>query len=104
MATAAEFRRMALSLPGTTEVPHFHRAAFKLARIYATTDGISANLLLTRDEQEFKCLLAPDIFAPIPNKWGEKGWTLVTLAAASAEELQAVLHLAWANAGPKKKR
>jgi hypothetical protein len=36
MATAKDFRRIALSLPGTTEAPQFDRTAFKVARIYAT--------------------------------------------------------------------
>jgi len=36
MATAEDFRRIALSLPGTTQVPHFKRTAFKVRRIYAT--------------------------------------------------------------------
>ena len=104
MATAADFRRMALSLPGSTEVPHFHRAAFKLARIYATLDERSAHLMFTPDEQEFKVMLAPEAFAPLPNAWGRKGWTEVTLAAVSTDELEAALRMAYAHAGPRKKR
>src|SRR4029079_5340633 len=36
MATASDLRRVALSLEGTTEAPHFDRAAFKVKRIYTT--------------------------------------------------------------------
>jgi hypothetical protein len=36
MATARDLRRIALSLEGTTEAPHFDRTAFKVSRIYAT--------------------------------------------------------------------
>jgi hypothetical protein len=52
MATARDLRRIAKSLDGTLEAPHFDRAAFKVARIYATlaADGLSANLKLTPDE------------------------------------------------------
>ena len=78
MATAADFRRIALSLPGTSEAPHFHRAAFKAARIFATLDERSAYMMFTPDEQEFKVMLAPEAFAPLPNAWGRKGWTEVT--------------------------
>ena len=39
MATGKDLRRMALSLEGTTEAPHFDRAAFKVARIYVTLAG-----------------------------------------------------------------
>ena len=37
MATAKDLRRMALALEGTTEAPHFDRAAFKVACIYVTS-------------------------------------------------------------------
>ncbi len=44
MATAKDFRRVALSLDGTTEAPHFDRVAFKVRRMYTTPDsGKSAN-------------------------------------------------------------
>ena len=70
-ASAADLRRIALSLEGTTEAPHFDRAAFKVARIYVTIvgDGLTAYLKFTADEQELKCLTAPDAFAPVPNAW-----------------------------------
>jgi len=53
MATARDLRRIALSLEGTTEAPHFDRTAFKVRRIYATlaADGRTANLMFTPDEQ-----------------------------------------------------
>ena len=101
-ATAADFRRIALSLEGTTEGPHFDRAAFRVARIYATLapDGLTANFKFTPDEQELKCTVAPDAFAPIPNAWGRQGWTAATLDKLSVEELEAALRLAFAHAQP----
>ena len=39
--TAADFRRIALSLDGTSEAPHFDRQAFKV-RIYATLAAVAA--------------------------------------------------------------
>ena len=52
MANGKDLRRIALSLEGTTEAPHFDRAAFKVARIYATlaAGGRTANLKLSPDE------------------------------------------------------
>ena len=45
MSTAADLRRIARTLEGTSEAPHFDRTAFKVARIYVTlaADGRSAN-------------------------------------------------------------
>ena len=103
MATAKDCRRLALSLPGTTEAPHFHRAAFRAARIYATLDERSAYLMFTPDEQDFKVMLAPEAFAPLPNAWGRKGWTELTLSAVSVAELEAALRMAHAHAGLKVK-
>ena len=78
---------------GTTEGPHFDRPAFKVARIYVTlaADGRTANFKFTPDEQQFKCLMAPDAFAPIPNAWGRQGWTTATLSKLSAVELKNAL-------------
>jgi hypothetical protein len=105
MAIASDFRAIALALDGTVEAPHFDRAAFKVARMYATlaADGMTANLKLTPDEQEFKCMLAPECFSPVPNAWGRQGWTTVDLAAAQVEDLRSVLDMAWQHAQPKAK-
>jgi hypothetical protein len=106
VATARDLRRIALSLDGSTETPHFDRAAFKVKRIYATlaADGKNANLKLTPDEQELKCMLAPEIFAPVPNAWGKQGWTTVTLGRATMADLRAVLEMAWGHAAATKLR
>ena len=103
VATSKDLRRIALALEGTTEAPHFDRAAFKVKRIYATlaADGKTANLKLTVDEQELKCTVAADAFAQIPNAWGQQGWTTVTLASLSAAELKVALEMAWRHATPK---
>lgn len=96
---------MALSLEGTTEAPHFDRAAFKVARIFVTlaADGKTANFKFTPDEQEFKCMMLPAAFAPVPNAWGKQGWTTATLAKMSADDLKAALETAWQHAVPAKK-
>jgi hypothetical protein len=49
MASARDLRRIALSLEGTVEAPHFDRVAFKVARIYATlaADRVRASIAAT---------------------------------------------------------
>jgi hypothetical protein len=102
MSSAADLRRIALLLEGTNEAPHFDRAAFKVARIYATlaADGLTANLKFTPDEQELKCLVAPEVFTPVPNAWGKQGWTTVCLAKARIPDLSSALEMAWRHALP----
>ena len=105
MPTGTDLRRIALSLTGTSEAPHFDRAAFKVARIYVTlaADGRTANFKFTPDEQEFKCMMAPDAFAPVPGGWGAQGWTTATLSTMSARQLQDALETAWRHAVQTKK-
>ena len=105
MATAHDLRRIAMSLDGTVEAPHFDRVAFKVARIYATLapDQLTANLMFAPDEQQLKCTVAPDAFAPVPNKWGQRGATTVTLARVSLDELVDALTMAWRRALPVKR-
>jgi hypothetical protein len=104
MSSAKDLRRIALSLEGTTEAPHFDRVAFKVTRIYVTlaADGCTANFIFTPDEQEFKCMMAPDAFVPVPNAWGKKGATTATLSKLKPAELESALEMAWAHALPKK--
>lgn len=104
MATAKDLHRLALALDGTTSAPHFDRTAFKVARTYVTlaADGKSANFKFTPDEQQLKCMVAPEAFAPVPNAWGQQGWTTATLSKLRLNELKAALETAWAHALPKK--
>jgi len=106
MATGGDLRRIALSLDGTIEAPHFDRAAFKVARIYVTlaADGRAANIRFTPEEQEFKCMLAPEAFTPVPNAWGKQGWTTLNLPALGVAELRNELETAWQHAQPKKRK
>ncbi|WP_236884160.1 MmcQ/YjbR family DNA-binding protein [Devosia sp. A16] len=103
--TSSDFSAIALALDGTSEAPHFDRRAFKVARIYATlaADGLTANLRLTPDEQEFKAMLAPEAFVPLDNAWGRQGWTTAVLSELSVEDLRAALEMAHAHALPKTK-
>lgn len=108
MATGDDFRAIALSLPGVIEKPHFDRTSFRVdgrgGKTLATmlADGSSANLVLTPEEQDMLCTAEPSLFAPVPNKWGEKGWTTLTLAYADQATLQSASRMAWRHAAPEK--
>jgi hypothetical protein len=96
MATGQDLRRLALVLEGTTEAPHFDRTAFRVERIYVTLagDARSANFKFRPDEQALKCTVAPEAFAPVPNAWGQQGWTTATLSKLGTTELKAALEMA----------
>jgi hypothetical protein len=99
--TVAQFRRLALTLPDTAEGSHFKVADFRVeGRIFATLayekDGCGV-LLLTSDQQAGMMEDAPEMFLPVPNKWGEKGATLVRLVKAKPDVLEGALRMAWSN-------
>jgi len=103
---ADAFRRLALSLPQTSEAPHFDRRAFRTPRkIFATlaADGATANLMLT-PEQQHLLVKASDAFEAVPNKWGAGGATTCTLSRVTVEGLRPVLAEAHAAALPAPKR
>ena len=106
MATGKDLRRVALSLQGTTEAPHFDRTAFRAKRIYVTlaADEKTANFMFSPEEQEFKCMMAPEAFAPVPNAWGKRGATTAILSKLTIAELEDAVRAAWRRAMSKKAR
>ena len=106
MSTSKDLRRIALSLKGTTEAPHFDRTAFRAKRIYVTlaADEKTANFMFTPEEQEFKCMMTPEAFAPVPNAWGKRGATTAILSKLTIAELEDALRTAWRRAMSKKAR
>lgn len=104
MASADDFAAVARALAGATEAPHFDRLAFKVKRIFATlaADRKTANLKFTPDEQEFRVMMNPAAFVAVPNAWGRQGWTTVTLANVSVDEMRDAMTTAWRHAVPAK--
>jgi len=97
--TAADFRRIALSLEGVDEYSHAGLPAFrvggrKFASLASQAEGYG-NLLLTLEQQAAFVEEAPEIFLPIPGGWGRMGHTHIRLAAASKDVLTGALRTAW---------
>nr|WP_253949109.1 MmcQ/YjbR family DNA-binding protein [Mangrovicoccus sp. HB161399] len=88
-------------MPGAEARPHFDRTAYRVRKGFATLapDRASANLFLSPEEQEHWCALLPGAFAPVPNKWGARGATTVTLDAIDEAALLPALRSAWRAAG-----
>ncbi|MDP2064016.1 MAG: MmcQ/YjbR family DNA-binding protein [Phaeovulum sp.] len=91
--TPAAFRQMALALPGVVERAHMDRHAFRVRIIFATlaADGCSANLKLTRDEQELHSERLESVVAPVSGGWGRMGWTTVMLDRIGDDDMAILL-------------
>jgi hypothetical protein len=97
--TAADFRRIALSLDGVEEVDHaglpaFRVAGARFASLASQSDGYG-NLTLTLEQQAAFVEEAPEVFLPIPGGWGRMGHTHIRLAAANEDILGGALRTAW---------
>jgi predicted DNA-binding protein (MmcQ/YjbR family) len=105
--TIETFKEAAMSFPGTEAAPHFDRTAFRVVkrRIFASLHepSQSANIRLTPWEQtEFCEVGGPGVF-PLPNKWGQQGWTAFDLRNVPDEVVLAALETAYQAVSNKKK-
>jgi predicted DNA-binding protein (MmcQ/YjbR family) len=82
MVDVETFRQLALSFPGTTEQPHFEKISFRTKKKIFATLSIENNracIKLSPIEQFVFCAIDKSIIYPVPNKWGQQGWTLIDL-------------------------
>jgi hypothetical protein len=81
--TSDDFRKIALSFPGTEERPHFERRAFKVTKgkIFASLleGNETANIKCAVADQAIYCSFNKKYIYPVPNKFGLQGWTTFEL-------------------------
>lgn len=99
MATAADFRRVALSFEGAEEGSHMGAMDFRVGgTIFATLASVEegyGNLKLTPELQAEFLAERPDLFLPVHGGWGRMGMTHIRLAQADEDSLRGALHVAW---------
>jgi hypothetical protein len=104
VATAKDFRRIAMSLDGTTEAPHFDRTAFKgeayLRDARRRRQNRRFHVCARRAGSQMRACSGR--FSVIPNAWGARGATTGKLSALSIAELRDALTVAWRHAVPAK--
>ena len=97
--TAADFRRIALSLDGAEEGSHMGAVDFRVGgHIFATLASVKegfGNLMLTPEVQAEFVADAPDVFLPVHGGWGRMGATHIRLAKANRDILTGALRTAW---------
>ncbi len=103
--TADGFRTLALGLPEATEVGHMGHPDFRVrGRIFATLGYPDAGwgvVKLTPQQQAAFVRTEPNVYARVKGYWGDRGATMVRLAAASAESAGRALRAAWSNTAPR---
>ena len=105
MASADEFRRLALAFTGAEEKAHMAHPDFRVngkifATLHAPGKGTGAVMLLP-EQQELAIAAEPAAFSPAAGAWGRSGSTMVRLDAVSDEWLERVLEWAWQRRAPR---
>lgn len=103
---AADFRRIALSMPEALESEHMAHPDFRVGgKIFATLgypDADHGMVVLPPEEQEKFVKSDSGAFAPAKGAWGRRGSTCVCLEAIDAPTLQRAMEIAWRQRAPKR--
>lgn len=105
MPTKKKLTRIALSFDNATEEPHFEKTSFRIKKkIFASFDAKN-NLVCVKlsliDQASF-CSFDKKIIYPVPNKWGQQGWTFIELNLVREETLTDALTTAYQEVSKKK--
>lgn len=104
MISIDNFREFVLSLPEADEAPHFENVAFRVKKkIFATLNATQnrATLKFSPELQDIFSAISKGAIYPVPNKWGNHGWTHLNLETAEWELCQDALRNAWWEVAPK---
>ncbi len=100
----SEVRKMALSLPETTEAPHFNYSSFRVGgRIFVTVppEGAHIHVFVDEEQRERALALEPDWIEKL--FWGKKAVGLrIALDRAKPTIVEALLAEAWRVKAPKR--
>jgi hypothetical protein len=91
MPTPADVRKMALSLPGVSEIDHFARPAWRTKkRIFAVMRPDGLYLHLDDERKEFLFAAHPKVF--VKYMWGKRANVIVQIDKIGKRELEALIH------------
>lgn len=101
--TLDDVRKLALSLPESSEEPHHHYTSFRVrGKIFATAppDETHVHVFVDGERRELAIAMFPDVCEPL--MWGKKVVGVrVALRSADANDVEDLLRSAWAHKAPK---
>lgn len=97
-------RAVALSFPNTTEEPHFEKTSFRVKKkIFVTYSKKEQTAVVKFSKEDQLTYTADANIYPVPNKWGEQGWTILELAHIHPDLFEAAVKSAYAVVSGTKK-
>ena len=98
-----QLRTYALSLPETSEEPHFNFGSFRVrGKIFVTIPPgeMFAHVFVSDEQRDLAIALCPEVTEPL--MWGKKVVGIrITLAEAKVGFVRELIHSAWARKAPK---
>jgi predicted DNA-binding protein (MmcQ/YjbR family) len=98
LISAEQFRKLALSLTDAEEEGHFDKISFRVRKkIFATFDAKASRACLKLTVKDQQSFISTDqsIVYPVPNKWGQQGWTFVELQKVNRDLIKELLRVAY---------
>lgn len=96
--TIEDFRRIALSMPGSTEKAHMGHPDFRVkGKIFATLwpKGGWGMVKLNPEQQHEFVRAEPNVFVAVKGAWGLRGCTNVRLEEANEKTVRSAVSAAW---------
>jgi hypothetical protein len=101
----ATIRKLAMTFPEVSEEPHFEKPSFRIRKkIFVTIDlkNNRACVKLSITEQDLFSLFDKTVVYPVPNKWGQQGWTFIELNRVPLPVFNDLLLAAYCTVAPAK--
>lgn len=97
MASFHQLCNIACAFPDVTQEAHFEKISFRIkGKIFCTYDPNTtfSTIKLSQLQQEAYANSSPHI-EPVPNKWGQQGWTRADTTKIDIGTLKKLLHDAY---------
>ena len=103
--TIQEARTLALTFEEAIESPHFEKPSFRVnKKIFLTLDEKMKRACINLHEEDQHAFhsMMPEVIFPVPNKWGQQGWTLIELTKIKKPIFRDALTCSYCKVAPRK--
>lgn len=105
MISLEQLRDLALSLPDSSEQPHFEKISFRVKKkIFLTYSQKEQTAVVKLSPSDQLTYTADASIDPVNNKWGQQGWTVIDLAQVHPELFEAAVRASYAEVSTPKKK
>ena len=103
MNSIDSIRHLALSLPETTEEPHFEKTSFRVkGKIFMTANAPENRITVRLSPADQDVFSQAEGIYPVPNKWGNHGWTHGEFPTLHPDLLRDLIFTAYYTTAPAK--